>query len=207
MCGAYSLTSYMNMHGWKPRFNIRPSQFAPIETIEGIKEARFGLIPSWSKEFKTEFSTINARSETIQKSKLYSRLLKKNRCLIPADGFFEWKHVDSKTKQPMYIKLKNRPLFYFAGIYETWHKGEKDEHNSFSIITTRPNAFMAEIHDRMPKILEMDQEKPWLKEEFINFDLFFKDQFPNTQLMAYPVSSLVNRPTNDSPSVIERIGQ
>lgn len=193
------------MHGWKPRYNISPSQFAPIVTKEGIDEARFGLVPAWSKEFKTEFSTINARAETVQTSKLYSRLLKQNRCLIPATSFFEWT-TTGKGKQPMLIKLKIRPLFYFAGLYDTWHRGDKDEHKSFTIITTRPNSFMATIHDRMPRILEKDQEKPWLTEDIVNYKVFFDDVFPATQMTAYPVSSLVNRPSNDFPEVIEKLG-
>lgn len=206
MCGRYSLTSYVQMHGFKPRYNIAPSQNAPIVTEEGFEEARFGLVPSWEKEFTTKFSTINARAETVQTSKLYARLLKKNRCLIPATSFFEWKTI-SKGKQPMLIKLKTRPLFYFAGLYDTWHKGDKDEHKSFTIITTRPNSFMSSIHDRMPRILEKDQEKPWLNEEIINYKVFFDDVFPASQMTAYPVSTLVNRPINDSSAVIEPLIQ
>lgn len=193
------------MHGFKPRYNIAPSQNAPIVTKDGIDEARFGLVPPWEKEFSTKFSTINARAETVQTSKLYSRLLMKNRCLIPATSFFEWKAVN-RGKQPMLIKLKTRPLFYFAGLYDTWHKGDKDEHKSFTIITIRPNSFMSTIHDRMPRILEKDQEKPWLTEDIINYKVFFDDVFPASQMTAYLVSTLVNRLVNDSPVVIEKLG-
>lgn len=158
MFGRYSLTFYNKLHGFKPRYNISPTQMAPIVTKLGVDEARFGLVPPWEKDFSTKFSTINARSETLQTSKLYSRLLNNNPCLIPATSFFEWK-VTGKGKQPMLIKLKTRPVFFFAGLFDTWHKGETDEHKSFTIITTKPNGFMASIHDRMPRILEKDQEK------------------------------------------------
>ena len=192
------------MHGWKPRYNIAPSQLAPIVTKEGVDEARFGLVPVWEKEFNTKLSTINARAETVQTSKLYARLLKNNRCLIPATSFFEWATTDH-GKQPMLIKLKARPLFYFAGLYDTWHKGDKDERKSFTILTTRPNSFMSKIHDRQPRILEEDQEKPWLNEDIVNYKVFFGDIFPSPQMEAYPVSSLVNRPANDFAEVIKSI--
>jgi putative SOS response-associated peptidase YedK len=192
------------MHGWKPRYNISPSQMAPIVTDDGPTEARFGLIPPWEKEFSTKFSTINARAETIEKSKLYARLLKNNRCLIPATSFFEWATTD-EGKQPMLIKLKTRPLFYFAGLYDTWHKGEKDEHKSFTIITTRPNSFMATIHDRMPVILETEEETPWITEkDYVDFKQVL-DSYPNKDMTAYPVSSIVNKPVNDFPEILKEV--
>ena len=209
MCGAFTVSSFMFFHGFKPRFpfepsyNVRPTQDAPIITNEGIDLARFGLVPSWEKSFNTKFSTINARAETVQTSKLYSRLLKQNRCLIPANSFFEWVTTDEKIKQPYLFKLKDRKQFFFAGLYDTWHRDKEDEHKSFTIITTQPNEFMSRYHDRMPKILEKDQEKPWLKEEHVNFNLFFKDKFPSNKLEAYKVSRLVNSPANNNPTVIE----
>lgn len=211
MCGAFTVSSFMFLHGFKPRFpfepryNVRPSQDAPIISPDGIDLARFGLVPPWEKTFNTKFSTINARAETVQTSRLYSRLLKQNRCLIPANSFFEWVTTDGKIKQPYLFKLKHRKQFFFAGLYDTWHRDKEDEHKSFTIITTTPNTFMSKYHDRMPKILEKDQEKPWLTEEHVNFDVFFKDQFPNNELEAYKVSRLVNSPANDNPAVIERL--
>lgn len=209
MCGAFTVSSFMFFHGFKPRFpiepryNVRPSQDAPIISQEGIDLARFGLIPPWEKTFNTKFSTINARAETVQTSRLYSRLLKQNRCLIPANSFFEWVSTESKVKQPYLFKLKHRKQFFFAGLYDTWHRDKEDEHKSFTIITTKPNAFMSKYHDRMPKILEKDQEKPWLKEDVVNYKMFFDDLYPASKMTAYPVSTLVNRPANDSPAVIE----
>ena len=205
MCGRYSLTSYTQMHGWKPRYNISPSQFAPIVTKDETTEARFGLVPSWEKVFTTKFSTINARAETVQTSKLYSRLLKQNRCLIPANSFFEWVTTDEKIKQPYLFKLKDRKQFFFAGLYDTWHRDKEDEHKSFTIITTQPNEFMSRYHNRMPKILEKDQEKPWLKEKQVNFNLFFKDQFPSNQIEAYKVSRQKRIVVNDSPMLIQKL--
>lgn len=215
MCGRYALwklkefqekaISKVKPYKLKPRYNIAPSQDAPIITEEGLDMARFGLVPPWEKEFETKFSTINARAENIATSRLYSRLLKGNRCLIPANAFFEWK-ATNKGKQPMLIKLKDRDTFYFAGLFDIWHKGEKEEQKSFTIITCTPNSYMATIHNRMPVILERDEEKPWIKEQdHIDFKQVL-DAYPNSQMTAYPVSTLVNRPINDSPVVIEKLG-
>lgn len=191
------------MHGWKPRFNVAPSQHMPIKTAEGVRLATWGLIPKWSPKFELpKFSTINARAETIFESKLYSRPIKTQRALIPANSFFEWKK-DGEKKQPMLIHLKSRPLFYFGGIFETWH----DEEVSYSILTTEPNSFMENIHNRQPLILDKDEEKKWLDPDLVEPEQIEKLLKPTSaeDFDAYPVSTLVNRPSNDTEVVTEKI--
>ena len=203
MCGRYSLATYTQMHGWKPRYNVAPTSTMPIVTSEGIKLARWGLIPKWSPKFESpKFSTINARSETIFESKLYSNPIKTQKALAPANSFFEWK-ADGKVKQPYLIKLKSRPLFYFAAIYETWH----DEEISYSLLTTEPNSFMEKIHNRQPLILDEDDEKKWIDPDLVEEDQIKKllKPTPPKDFEAYAVSTLVNRPGNDSPAVLEKL--
>ena len=136
-------------------YNIAPQQNAPVVLNAFPSElalARFGLVPSWSKEEKTPYSMINARSETIMEKPTYKRLLKSKRCLVLSDGFYEWqKKVDHKI--PYRIFLKNEEPFAFAGIWDSWGEGE-NQFYSFSIITTTPNKLVAAIHERMPVILD-----------------------------------------------------
>jgi len=187
----------------KPHYNGSPSQYLPVKTEDGLELMRWGLVPSWSKTFSTSFSTINARAEGIEKSRLYGRLLKTHRCIVPVNSFFEWKHGEGKTKIPMLIKDKKRSLIGLAGLWDHWFDAEKKEFKTFTILTTRPNAFMSSIHERMPVILEKDEEKPWLEEkEYVDFKQVL-DPYPENQLIAYPVSSLVNKPSHDNAQVID----
>lgn len=137
-----------------------------------------------------------------KKKPVYGRLLKSHRCLVPANGFYEWKH-EGTDKIPYYITVKNKPLFYFAGLWDHWFDAEKKDFKTFTIITTSPNSFMAKIHDRMPVILESDEEKPWLMEkEHLNIKGIL-DAYPENRLQAWPVSKLVNKPQNDYPDLIK----
>jgi len=144
-------------------FNIAPQQDTPVVLNPFPSElalARFGLVPSWSKEEKTSYSMINARAETILEKPTYKRLIKSKRCLIIADGFYEWQKKGDK-KTPFRIFLTNDEPFGFAGIWDSWGEGEKQFY-SFSIITTTPNKLMAGI--RMPVILDPEDEAGWLQE-------------------------------------------
>lgn len=214
MCGRYSIYAieqqlaaygFRTPKNFKPRYNAAPSEQLPVITEDGTEYMRWGLIPSFSKAFSTTYSTINARSEGIEKSRLYGRLLKDHRCLIPANSFFEWV-VTNTGKQPKLIKLKDRELFFFAGLWDHWYDAEKKEFRSFTILTCEPNPFMAKIHNRMPVILEEIELRSWLEEkEYIDFKQVL-DPFKGKDLTAYPVSTLVNRPANDSEAVIEKLG-
>ena len=214
MCGRFSQTK--KMQDIKKRFNltrvpdnlpqlfnIAPQQNAPVVLNAFPSElalARFGLVPSWSKEEKTSYSMINARAETILEKPTYKRLIKSKRCLVIADGFYEWqKKVDKKI--PYRIFLKNDELFAFAGIWDHWGEGE-NEFYSFSIITTTPNKLMATIHDRMPVILEPEDESKWLQDIPIDRVLALIRSYPAEKMEAYPISTLVNSPTNNSAEVI-----
>src|SRR5665213_3503734 len=186
-------------------YNIAPSQNAPVVLNAFPSElalARFGLVPAWSKEDKTAYSMINARAETIMEKPTYKRLISKKRCLVIADGFYEWqKKVDKKI--PYRIFLKNEEPFAFAGIWDTWGEGE-NQFYSFSIITTTPNKLMAGIHDRMPVILEPEDESVWLQDGTpLDRVLTMLRSYPAEKMEAYPISTLVNSPGNNTAEIIK----
>lgn len=189
-------------------FNIAPQQNAAVVLNAYPSElvlARFGLVPSWSKEERSAYSMINARAETIMEKPTYKRLIKSKRCLVIADGFYEWqKKVDKKT--PFRIFLKNEEPFAFAGLWDRWGEGE-NEFFSFSIITTKPNKLMAPIHDRMPVILEPEDESGWLQDSLpMERVLAMLRSYPSEKMDLYPISNLVNSPTNNSSDIIKPVG-
>lgn len=188
-------------------YNIAPQQNAPVILNAFPSElalARFGLVPSWSKEEKPAYSMINARAETIMEKQTYKRLIKSKRCLVISDGFYEWqKKVDKKI--PYRIFLKNEDPFAFAGIWDSWGEGE-NQFYSFSIITTSPNKLVAAIHDRMPVILDPEDESGWLQDSTpIDHILSMLRSYPAEKMDAYPVSTLVNSPVNNSAEVIKQL--
>jgi putative SOS response-associated peptidase YedK len=192
-----------------PRYNVAPSQSVAAVTAdeEGQRHLEFfkwGLIPSWAKDPKIGYKMINARSETIAEKPSFRAALKKRRCLIPADGFYEWKK-DGKDKTPMYIQLKSGEVFAFAGLYELWKPADSDKWvKSCTIITTEPNALMKDIHDRMPVILKPDAYDQWLNpaETDVAKVLPLLKPYAASQMKATAVSTAVNSPSNDSPACI-----
>jgi len=187
-------------------YNIAPQQNAPVVLNAYPNElalARFGLVPSWSKEEKTSYSMINARTETIMEKPTYKRLIKSKRCLVISDGFYEWqKKVDKKI--PFRIFLKNDEPFAFAGIWDSWGEGE-NQFYSFSIITTTPNKLVASIHDRMPVILDPEDEAGWLQDTPMDRVLSMLRSYPAEKMESYPVSTLVNSPVNNTAEVIKQL--
>ncbi len=173
MCGRYPLIkseqelAYYykgdsgSLAGYRPNYNAAPTQTMPVATADCLELMVWGLVPSWSKEFKPAFTSINARSETVAEKPLYRTPFKTRRALIPATGFYEWQKRDT-YKQPYYFHLSDRELFSFAGLYDVWYEKDGVPHNSFTIITTAPNKTMEGIHDRMPVILDQDEEQLWL---------------------------------------------
>ncbi len=145
----------------KANYNVAPTQSMPVATAEGVELMTWGLVPSWSKEFKPAFTSINARAETLAEKPLYRGPYKKRRALIPASGFYEWQKRET-FKQPYYFQLQNRALFSFAGLYDVWYDSAGVAHKSYTIITTKPNSTLEDIHDRMPVILDRDEEAHWL---------------------------------------------
>jgi putative SOS response-associated peptidase YedK len=150
---------------YQPSWNIAPGQFIPAIIHHDGKNLlvcfRWGLIPSWSKDPSVANKLINARSETVHQKPSFRAAFKKRRCLIVADGFYEWKKEGNK-KMPLYYYLKSGRPFGFAGLYETWLSPDKKEINTCTIITTAANELIAPVHDRMPVILSGDQERAWL---------------------------------------------
>ena len=188
-----------------PRFNIAPTQQIPIIVDDGGRKltmARWGLIPGWSKE---ESSLINARCETVASKPAFRSAFKYRRCLVPADGFYEW----AKTgigKVPHYFTLKDDGLFAFAGLWETWRNPSGVDVRSVSLITSPANATVAPVHDRMPVILLPDREAAWLEKD-TSPELLksFLTPYPADQMKERAVSSRVNSARFDDPELIEPV--
>lgn len=144
----------------RPNYNVAPTQTMPVVTQDGVKLMRWGLIPKWAKDEKIGFKLINARAETLFEKPMWRQVIKTKRCLIPANGFYEWQKRDD-GKQPYFIHPEDQELFMFAGLWETWVHDD-EELNTYSIITTTPNQEMESIHDRMPVILNRGDRDSWL---------------------------------------------
>lgn len=191
----------------RPRYNVAPSQAIPVIALgqDGTRKLvmmRWGLHPAWLKEPPGAKSMINARAETAADKPFFRDAFKKRRCLIPADGFYEWKR-DGEIKQPFFIRRKDRAPMVFAGLWERW-KGEGDETVlTVAMLTVGPNAVMKPIHDRMPVLLEPDAFAFWLDPKSPREPLeWMARPAPDTVLEAYPVSRRVNRPAEDDPDLI-----
>jgi len=188
-----------------PRFNIAPSQDVLTVMSDGgaraLVPARWGLIPSWSQEPK---GIINARSETLNEKPSFSESFERRRCLIPADGFYEWKK-SRKSKQPYYFQMKDEEPFYFAGIWDEWRGGD-ELITSCTIITTTPNELLETIHDRMPVILPAQAQDAWLCSDTQPGELLsFLNPFPATAMKSYPVSQQVNHAQAEDSQLVEAI--
>jgi putative SOS response-associated peptidase YedK len=219
MCGRFSLSTglttlkekfqFIFTDETKPRYNIAPSQ-SILTVVQNNndrvgKQMRWGLVPFWAKDIKIGYKMINARAETINEKPAYKHPFQKQRCLILADGFYEWKKQE-KEKQPYRFQLKNGEPFAFAGLWDRWDKGEETLY-SCTIITTKPNNLTKEVHDRMPVILSEDAYDLWLNPNMTDID-YLKSllvPYPEEEMAAYPVSTLVNSPKNDVPLVMEPI--
>lgn len=220
MCGRFTLTADLDTlqlafnlatvpSDLPPRYNIAPSQPIAIITNEAPTALSFhtwGLLPSWAKDPSLANKLINARSETAHEKPSFRAAFKRRRCLIPADGFFEWKR-DGNEKTPMFIHLKGRPVFALAGLWEVWNSPQGDEVRSCTILTTEANDFMKTIHDRMPVILDPADYDEWLvagDAPALALHALMRP-YDSDKMAAYTVSKLVNRPGNDTPQVIEPV--
>lgn len=214
MCGRFSLTSNeaelnlrFELEGgdapYVPRYNGAPTQNLAVITSESPRKLsylKWGLIPPWAKDKTIGSKMINARAETIIEKSSFSKPLFSKRCLVPSDGFFEWKQ--DAGKQPYRIFTKNNPIFAMAGIWERWRSPDGENIDSFSIITTAANAFMQTLHSRMPVILPQHHEKTWLNSTDKEEILQLLSPCPSEWLEAYPVSKLVNSPANENEKII-----
>lgn len=221
MCGRFTLTADQDSFedrfsltrfdlGWVPSFNIAPTQEVLTVTNDGSENRpelmRWGLVPSWAKDPKIGNRMINARSETVAEKPSFRTAFKRRRCLIPADGFYEWKR-EGKAKKPMLITANPGGLFAFAGLWETWKQPDDSWLLTCAIITTSANEFMKSIHDRMPVILPRESEASWLDPEEQDTAMLSELLLPydSDRMEAYEVSTLVNSPRNNFPEVIEPV--
>ena len=222
MCGRYTLTSGLTILqrrfsfaaeqlNLEPRYNLAPGQNAPVIVSEDsnlLKLMRWGLVPSWAKETSTGYKMINARAETLPEKPTFKKSLQRRRCLVVADGFFEWANVPgTRSKIPMRFVLRSREPFAFAGLWDTWGKPDGDELHTFTIITTQANDLLQPVHNRMPVILPQENEDLGLDPDNRDMErlVFLLQPYPSNEMVAYPVSPLVNSPKNDKPECIQEI--
>jgi putative SOS response-associated peptidase YedK len=215
MCGRYRLSRRKHVveeyfdtvsggEDWNPRYNIAPTQPVavirqnPKEPIRDLSLMRWGLIPSWAKDSSAAARMINARSETVGTKPAFRDALKSRRCLIPADGFYEWSRA-GKTKQPYCFEVNEGELFAFAGIWGRWKDPSGQWVKSCSILTTTPNAVTSAVHDRMPVILDPDGYDLWVDPGMTNVaaasDLL--TSFDTRLMRCFPVSTRINHVAND----------
>jgi putative SOS response-associated peptidase YedK len=191
-----------------PNFNVAPTHMHPVITNidpNHLQFFRWGLIPFWAKDVKIGYKMINARKETLLEKRTFKNAVHKKRCIVPFDGFYEWKKVGNK-KIPFRIGIKGEEIFTIAGLWERWKNPEGEEVFSFTLITQDPNEYMAQIHNRMPAILDREQEKYWLDNEVPVEDLLASiTPPPNEKMQAYTVDSRVGNVRNNDPDLLQEV--
>ena len=217
MCGRFSLTSPWELlkerfaveipvNDYRLRYNAAPGQnlwVIPEETPYDAQLFKWGLVPFWAKDPKIGNRLINARAETIAEKPAFRTPFKKHRCLVLADGFYEWDKKGAR-RVPYRVVIKDEHPFALAGICDYWKDNKGNELKSFSIITTDANQLISKIHDRMPVILSRKDETAWLDPDLdIIHALKMLLPYPAKEMKMYPVSTLVNNPKNDLPQVIK----
>ena len=222
MCGRYSLIASIAELGerfgfdgadvaYSPSYNVAPTQ--GVLTVVAENDARravrmrWGLIPSWAREASIGSRMINARAETVAEKPSFRTALRRRRCLVLADGFYEWRRT-SAGKRPMRITMASGEPFAFAGLWDTWRDPQDEAVTSCTIITTVANDLLRPIHDRMPVILQRDQEGLWLDHDVREPDVLREALalYNSGAMKAYEVSTLVNSTANDGPGIIVRQG-
>jgi putative SOS response-associated peptidase YedK len=217
MCGRFTLLTpweellrtydaVSEIESLEPSYNIAPTQQIAAIIHDGKKRKlgslRWGLIPPWAPDKKIGSKMINARAETLLEKRSFKKAFQKQRCLIPADSFYEWKTEDG-NKQPMRIQRKDKTPFAFAGLWETWQDDDGSNIYTCTIITTEANSFMQLIHHRMPVILPANSQDIWLDRNHQDTETLQQILKPfSEELTAYPVSTLVNSPKNNREELI-----
>ncbi len=191
----------------KPRYNVAPTDVMPVcrLTRHGQREItmlKWGLIPFWATDPKMGHRTINARAETVATAPAFREAFKRHRCLVPAGGFYEWKKLAGVGKQPYLIQMRDGAPFSFAGLWERWDKGEAPV-ETFTIITGEANSLVAQLHNRMPVILDPNDYDAWLTAGDTAIPLALLQPFPSQLMTAYPVSKRVNNVINDDAALLE----
>jgi putative SOS response-associated peptidase YedK len=223
MCGRFTMTSADaallaadlgvpadSLTGYVPRYNIAPTQEHFIVRMKAeereLLRARWGLVNSWAKDASMAARTINARAETLATRPAFRDAYAHRRCVVPADGFFEWRGPKN-DRQPLWFHRPDGGLLLFAGLYESWQPPAGEWQRTFTIVTTRANALVESIHDRMPVILEERDADRWMFATTTRAELLGLVEPPPARLLvATPVSSRVNRPGNDDASILEPAG-
>jgi len=202
---------------FQPRYNIAPTQAVPgiAQGADGrvLKWLQWGLIPSWAKDPAIGQKMINARGETLLEKPSFRNAFRRRRCLLPADGFFEWVETTPAAaggapakpyKQPYYVKLRSGEPFAFAGLWEYWETADGGPIESCAIITTEPNEVLREVHGRMPVILAKEEYRDWLETDAKDAEklLSLLDPYPPEELELYPVTRSMSNPRFDDPACI-----
>lgn len=226
MCGRYGrradkqrIAEWMQTHNtsvfdesyFAPSFNVAPQSLQPVVRLDretGERELtimRWGLVPFWAKDTKMAYSTINAKAETVATSPAFREAMKRRRCLVPAEWFYEWQKIDAKTKQPYAIAMKDRSLFAFAGLWDAWKdKATGQTIETYTVITTDPNELMQPLHNRMPVILKPEDYGRWLEPgppERLPLDLL--RPFDADAMKAWKVNARVGNVRNNDPDCVE----
>ena len=197
---------------WEARYNIAPTQRVPVirqDAREPVRRAsllRWGLVPNWTKDVIVGASMINARSETAAEKPAFKELLQRRRCLIPADGFYEWRKT-GKSKQPYCFEMMHREPFAFAGLWDNWRTLDGTALETYTILTTTPNQLLADVHDRMPVILPSASYDRWLDPGFRDLAAITEmlKPYDAEQMRRYAVSTRVNNVANDDRECSEPI--
>jgi putative SOS response-associated peptidase YedK len=223
MCGRYTITSapeairalfrYPERPNFPARYNIAPTQPIPVVRPENhgrhFALVRWGLIPAWVKDPNSFSLLINARSEGVLDKPAFRYAMRRRRCLIPADGFYEWRVAGSGPRQPCYIRRKDGQPMAFAGLWECWMGPSGEEMETAAIVTTHANSVLRPLHDRMPVILSPEVFAQWLGCTEVNAEMAaaLLVPAPDDLLEAYPVSTAVNRFANDDSSLIAPVSE
>ena len=225
MCGRFTLRvpasrvaeqfSLFDMPAWEPRFNIAPSQPVPVvrmapdrpEPQRELVLLHWGLIPSWADDPTIGNRLINARAESVGSKPAFRAAARSRRCLIVADGFYEWQRT-GKQRQPFFIRLREDRPFGLAGLWESWHSPDGSVIESCTILTTESNELIRPIHDRMPVIVAPEDYDRWLDRATTRPEVLepLLRPYPSEQMAAYPVSPMVNSPASDNPRCVEPVG-
>ena len=220
MCGRYSVTSapavlralfgYAEQPDFPPRYNIAPTQpIAIVRLVDGKRQfalVRWGLLPSWVKDPKSFTLLINAREESVVDKPAFRAAMKRRRCLIPADGFYEWQAAGGR-KRPFYVHAKSGEPLAFAGLWETWMGPNGEKLDTAAIVTTRANKLLEPIHDRMPVVIAPEAFELWLNGDKVDAATAAAliAPAPEDLLEAYEISPAVNRTANDNPRLVEPV--
>jgi putative SOS response-associated peptidase YedK len=217
MCARYSFFSVklfqpefdLDPDGIEEHYNIAPTDVVPgiIETAQGreLQFFQWGLVPSWSKDPTVGQKLINARAETLCEKPSFRTAFKRRRCLLPADGFFEWKG-EKGNKQPYFIRMRSHKPFALAGLYEYW-EGAEGALVTCTIVTTEPNELLSTVHNRMPVIVAKDDYGTWLDPKVQTPEPLMPilAPYPSNELEMYPVTRRMSNPGYESPEIIEQV--